>query len=1004
MKKIVFIIYLFLYLTAAAQEPDMVFHNLTEKDGLSFNIVNCFFKDSEGILWIGTYNGLNRYDGAHFYIYKKGKSKSTLPDNTVHKLTEDKEGNIWGGTDNGIFCYNKKMNSFKRYETPFVKNWFSVSSILCDQQGTIWAGNVYCLVKYNAQADSFEKAPIKIGDKELDKDYNIRKNGLVESPDGKGLWLATNKGLLYYDKANAKMVSSFNHSDTVLFTKNSTAALCATKFGHFWFYDDVHKHLVCFDPTMKKVKKIVKPKEAKGWHYVATVFEDDNHLLWASTWQYMIFNIDYLHGNKQTEIMHDKNILTSIAGDFVWDIMQESDGTIWFGTVGGISRCNLKNSFYKVHRFDDSSFTPLNPSIIHMSENTKDATWWIATNKHRVLHYNPITKKSIPYELENLPRNKKGLPPKRVYGIEFMNNDVLLFTQSGAWIKKENATFKAFELPGLPDTIMLNEGVMLNDSILFVTDNSRLWKWNINQKILTEITFKSQIKTVLGELPYISYLTISKNKLWTLNGNGWISYLEGNQLVPTQFSDLNEEGRIGYYSKMSADSKGNLWIAKKGTGLLYYNPYTKESKIYHEYDGLASDHIMTSAVDNNDKVWTTSYNKFSVFNPLLNSFLNFKLPFNENNYLYSNYSIGLGNGNIITSIADKIIEFIPSKINTYVIQFKPIIGSVAVAGNERILNKDNSLMLRANENSIRIKFGLLTDYESIPYTMVYILDGAEKNWSQAGSNFEASYNNLASGDYLFKVKAIAKDKSWQTKESILKIHIATPFYKSWWFITILVFITACCIYFLYRYRLQQNEKMIRLEGKAQLLEKEKTMVMYESLKQQLNPHFLFNSLTSLSGLIQLDQNMAGEFLEQMSGIYRYILKHGNSEIVTIKEELEFVNLYVTLQQTRFKKGLNIDIHIPEEFHHYKIAPVTLQNLIENALKHNIIDAESPLMIEIYIEDEYIVVKNNLQLKNKVESSNKKGLKQFETLYSYLIDKPIFIEETSNYFIIKIPLI
>ena len=254
------------------------------------------------------------------------------------------------------------------------------------------------------------------------------------------------------------------------------------------------------------------------------------------------------------------------------------------------------------------------------------------------------------------------------------------------------------------------------------------------------------------------------------------------------------------------------------------------------------------------------------------------------------------------------------------------------------------------------------------------------------------------------MKAIAKDKSWQTKESILKIHIATPFYKSWWFITILVLLTACCIYFLYRYRLQQNEKMIRLEGKAQLLEKEKTMVMYESLKQQLNPHFLFNSLTSLSGLIQLDQNMAGEFLEQMSGIYRYILKHGNSEIVTIKEELEFVNLYVTLQQTRFKKGLNIDIHIPEEFHHSKIAPVTLQNLIENALKHNIIDADSPLIIEIYIEDEYIVVKNNLQLKNKVESSNKKGLKQFETLYSYLIDKPIFVEETSNYFTIKIPLI
>ena len=182
------------------------------------------------------------------------------------------------------------------------------------------------------------------------------------------------------------------------------------------------------------------------------------------------------------------------------------------------------------------------------------------------------------------------------------------------------------------------------------------------------------------------------------------------------------------------------------------------------------------------------------------------------------------------------------------------------------------------------------------------------------------------------------------------------------------------------------------------------MVMYESLKQQLNPHFLFNSLTSLSGLIETDQQVAGNFLDQMSGIYRYILKNGDNETVSLKDEIEFVKLYINLQQTRFKKGLQVKTNVPEEYLHYKIAPVTLQNMIENAIKHNIIDAGSPLVIEIFIKDEYLVVKNNLQKKNMVETSNKKGLTQFITLYRYLSDLPVVIEETDDYFQIKIPLL
>jgi LytS/YehU family sensor histidine kinase len=245
---------------------------------------------------------------------------------------------------------------------------------------------------------------------------------------------------------------------------------------------------------------------------------------------------------------------------------------------------------------------------------------------------------------------------------------------------------------------------------------------------------------------------------------------------------------------------------------------------------------------------------------------------------------------------------------------------------------------------------------------------------------------------------------WETKEAVLQFTIKTPFYKTVWFLVLIAVLISGILFFFYRFRLNKQKQILTLKTKAQQLEKEKTIVMYESLKQQLNPHFLFNSLTSLSGLIETDQQVAGNFLEQMSGIYRYILKNGDTETVFLKDEIEFVQLYINLQQTRFKNGLQVNIDVPEEYRHYKIAPVTLQNLIENAIKHNVIDTTSPLVIDIFIDGDYLVVKNNLQKKNVVETSNKKGLAQFTSLYRYLSDLPVVIKETETSFEIKVPLI
>jgi hypothetical protein len=188
------------------------------------------------------------------------------------------------------------------------------------------------------------------------------------------------------------------------------------------------------------------------------------------------------------------------------------------------------------------------------------------------------------------------------------------------------------------------------------------------------------------------------------------------------------------------------------------------------------------------------------------------------------------------------------------------------------------------------------------------------------------------------------------------------------------------------------------------LEREKSQVQFDNLKNQLNPHFLFNALTSLNSLIFEDQKLASQFLQQLSKVYRYVLQNKDKTIVSLDTELSFIQHYVSLLETRFRDSLTIEFDIPDEVRNRAIVPVTLQILIENALKHNIVDRTKPLFILINISDDYLQVSNNLQEKKRVEDSNQLGLENLKTLYRFLTDRPLIITKEANRFLVKVPLI
>lgn len=186
--------------------------------------------------------------------------------------------------------------------------------------------------------------------------------------------------------------------------------------------------------------------------------------------------------------------------------------------------------------------------------------------------------------------------------------------------------------------------------------------------------------------------------------------------------------------------------------------------------------------------------------------------------------------------------------------------------------------------------------------------------------------------------------------------------------------------------------------------KENIESRFEALKTQVNPHFLFNSLNTLSSLIHINQDDASKFVRQLSKVYRYILENRDKEIISLETELRIIESYIFLVETRFANNLQFKITVDEESKQKEIPPLALQMLIENAIKHNVVSRSKPLLIEIFVEEEFLVVKNNLQRKSSTEFSSKIGLKNIMSRYNYLSEKQVKLKESESTFEVRIPLL
>ena len=279
----------------------------------------------------------------------------------------------------------------------------------------------------------------------------------------------------------------------------------------------------------------------------------------------------------------------------------------------------------------------------------------------------------------------------------------------------------------------------------------------------------------------------------------------------------------------------------------------------------------------------------------------------------------------------------------------------------------------------------------------------------------------------FIIRSLNKRLSWvKHTKKIVTLHIASTivytsiviviFYLYIWFIVMhkkdlhgffgtfkggffLCFaICAIATLFAYSYNLMKNLKQSVFSREK--LEQESILLQYEALKNQVNPHFLFNSLNALASLIERDKDASINYVQQLSRVYRYVLEQNARETVLMETELKFIDAYIYLLKIRFGENFKVSINISEL--HFNVIPLAMQILIENAFKHNEISEISPLHLEIIDDKDYLIIRNNIQKRQSLPESNNMGLSNLKFQYGYLTSKKMEVTDDGSFFTVKLP--
>lgn len=481
-----------------------------------------------------------------------------------------------------------------------------------------------------------------------------------------------------------------------------------------------------------------------------------------------------------------------------------------------------------------------------------------------------------------------------------------------------------------------------------------------------------------------------KEQIWMATDGAGICMYSGNNYH--HWRSLAGNGGNVVYS-ITEDVSGDIWAGTYYKGLYYFN-HRQWKAMKHENETDAN--ISAVAANASGQVlavyercideWYPNSRQFRHYNYRLD--LGIDSTTNVLNCvskdLQGNVYIPFEHGLLVFNNQRKFYDITPGvRITDIRVLLKPVTGKKKEFGYD--------------ENYFTFKFeGIsFTNPERLNYR--YKLEGLGDKWI-ATHDESITFPKLPPGNYIFRIQAALDGSFDHAKEDMFSFTIDAPLWKRPWFLILLGFMAFFIAYRLIKLREKGQKKLLRLEQERMNFE-------YEHLKSQVNPHFLFNSLNTLSNLIEEDADAAVSYTERLSDLYKNILVFRSRDLITLKEDWEILSNYVFVQKSRFGKALQVEFEVPETLMKTKkIVPMCLQMLVENAIKHNIVSLTQPLRIKIWSDNEDIIVSNPLQPKVSKEKGAGLGLKNISNRYRLLTKREVVFGVNKSEFVVRIPLL